>query len=71
VVRFLALRFARVATTNSPEDFHLLVSAHAGHTRGDADEPIIRVLIFSASAYSAFNITTPRNSLPIASFGMI
>jgi hypothetical protein len=33
VVRFLALRFARVATTNSPEDFHLQVSAHAGHTK--------------------------------------
>jgi hypothetical protein len=27
-----ALRFARVAATNSPEDFHLQVSVHAGHT---------------------------------------
>jgi hypothetical protein len=28
-----ALRFAWVATTNSPEDFHLLVTIHAGHTK--------------------------------------
>jgi len=28
----LALRFAWVATTNSPEDFHLRVTIHAGHT---------------------------------------
>lgn len=27
-----ALRFTWVATTNSPEDFHLQVIAHAGHT---------------------------------------
>jgi hypothetical protein len=27
-----ALRFAWVATTNSPEDFHLQVTIHAGHT---------------------------------------
>jgi hypothetical protein len=28
-----ALRFAWVATTNSPEDFHLRAIVHAGHTR--------------------------------------
>ena len=27
-----ALRFTWVATTNSPEDFHLQVTIHAGHT---------------------------------------
>jgi hypothetical protein len=29
-----ALRFTWVATTNSPEDFHLQAIAHAGHTSG-------------------------------------
>jgi len=29
-----ALGFAWVATTNSPEDFHLQVIVHAGHTSG-------------------------------------
>jgi hypothetical protein len=28
-----ALRFAWVATTNSPEDFHLQAIIHAGHTK--------------------------------------
>ena len=28
-----ALRFAWVATTNSPEDFHLQAIVHAGHTK--------------------------------------
>ncbi len=28
-----ALRFARIVATNSPEDFHLQVDGHAGHTR--------------------------------------
>jgi len=29
----LALRFTRVVATNSPEDFHLQVDCHAGHTK--------------------------------------
>ena len=31
-----ALRFAWVATTSSPEDFHLQVTIHAGHTKRNA-----------------------------------
>ena len=31
-----ALRFTWVATTNSPEDLHLQVTIHAGHTRKTA-----------------------------------
>jgi hypothetical protein len=31
-----ALRFTWVVTTNSPEDFHLQVTIHAGHTKEKA-----------------------------------
>jgi hypothetical protein len=31
-----ALRFPWIATTNSPEDFHLRVTRHAGHTNKPA-----------------------------------
>ena len=34
-----ALRFTWVATTNSPEDFHLQVTIHAGHTTKASDPP--------------------------------
>lgn len=41
-----ALRFAWVATTNSPEDFHLQAIVHAGHTNAtgamaDAVAPVV------------------------------
>ena len=37
-----ALRFAWVATTNSPEDSHLQAIVHAGHTKQDS-HPVSRM----------------------------
>ena len=37
-----ALRFTWVATTNSPEDFHLQVTIHAGHTMQEPRTPLGR-----------------------------
>jgi len=62
-----ALRFAWVATTNSPEDFHLQVTEHAGHTSrgpppGEGSGPWRRPLTRVQAIQMTSSAPAPANS---------